>query len=128
RVGPVEALEHPLGLLGGEPRPVIDHLDGGPRAAVHGPRPGPGPARAAARGRPSRDAPPPRTATGPPAGVWARALLTRLARTWRSRWSSPSTTSAFPLSPSSPPRTTSTRPPGATARASLTASAARASR
>ena len=90
---------------------MVDDLDGGARRSVEGPVPT-------------------RTSTGLPAGVWVRALLTRLPSTWRSRWSSPSTTRALPSSPSpSPvPRTSSIGRSGATARASVTASAARASR
>src|SRR5512133_38366 len=50
RVGPVEALEHPLGLLGGEPGPVVDDLDGGPGPAVQGREADPDLDRAAGRG------------------------------------------------------------------------------
>src|SRR5829696_2201901 len=50
RVGPVEALEDPLGLLGGEAGAVVDDLDGGPGAAVEGGGPDPDLDRAAGRG------------------------------------------------------------------------------
>src|SRR5215217_5895767 len=49
RVGPVEALEDPLGLLGGEAGAVVDDLDGGPGAAVEGGGPDPDLDRAAGR-------------------------------------------------------------------------------
>src|SRR5918993_1282219 len=49
-VGPVEALEHPLGLLGGEPRAVVDDLDGGARRSVEGRGHDPDLDRAAGRG------------------------------------------------------------------------------
>ena len=50
RVGPVEALEHPLGLPGRQPGAVVDHLDGGPGPAVQGRGADPDLDRAAGRG------------------------------------------------------------------------------
>ena len=66
RVGPVEALEGPGGVLGRHAGPVVGHLEDGVRR-----RP---------RGRAPRSARP---------GRVTRALPTRLATTWRSRSSSP---------------------------------------
>ena len=50
RVGPVEALEHPLGLPGRQPGAVVDDLDGGPGPAVQGRGAHPDLDRAAGRG------------------------------------------------------------------------------
>src|SRR4029453_14304097 len=50
RGGPVEALEHPLGLRGRQPGAVVDPLDGGPGPAVQGRGADPDLDRAAGRG------------------------------------------------------------------------------
>ena len=80
RVDPVEPLEDPVGLLGGQPGPVVTDLEHGPQRRR--------------RRTPIAARVPTASSTGVPGGVCRTALAIRFATTWRSRSSSPITTAA----------------------------------